>query len=223
MEDLIELIRASTSTVEALSNWLDVESLELDRVISDTAHRLTEHERALLVPHPGVFYGYHRTAFLSTPRPSSRVIAEVQATVLLGRLPEDAANEVLRARRTLGSVLLDVGATREFLSVSRGGRWDAGGNPIAFRSSFMFFMRGRPVAVVREDVHESTITLREKTQVGKHSKKHADAVDQAARAVAQLPKVTTPRGHVMQPTSGVERDLREAEIARHDAYGQPKK
>ena len=129
-------------------------------------HRLTQHERNLLVPHAGVFYGYHRSAFLRTPRPDSQVVAEVQATVLLGRLPEETAHEVLDARRTLGSILLEAGAAREFLSVSHGGRWDAGGNPIAFRSSFMFFLHGRPVAIVREDVHESTVTLRKKVHNG---------------------------------------------------------
>lgn len=159
-------VRTASSTVSALSEWLGVASLELDRVTDDTTHRLTQHERNLLVPHAGVFYGYHRSAFLRTPQPDSRVVAEVQATVLLGRLPEEIAHEVLDARRTLGSILLEVGAAREFLSVSHGGRWDAGGNPIAFRSSFMFFLHGRPVAIVREDVHESTVTLRKKVHNG---------------------------------------------------------
>lgn len=59
--------------------------------------------------------------------------------------------------------------------------------------------------------------------MGKHTKKHADAVDQAAQAAAQLRKVTPPSGHVMQPTSGVERDLRATEAAAHDAYGQSTK
>ena len=158
MEDLIKLIRTAPSTTDALASWLEVETLELDRVLSDTAHRLTQRERDLLVPHPGVFYGYHRTALLRTPTPDSRVVASVEATVMLDRLTHDDAATVIEARRTLGSVLLELGARREFLSVSRGGRTDVAGNPIAFRTSFMFVLNGRSVAVVREDVHEDIIT-----------------------------------------------------------------
>lgn len=157
MEDLIELIRTSPSTVSALSEWLGVETLELDHVMSDTAHRLTHHERDLLAVHPGLLFGYHRSAHLRTPMPSRRVVASVEATVLLDRLTHDDASEVLAARRTLGSLLIELGARREFLSVSRGGRSDAAGNPIAFRSSFMFVLNGRSVAVVREDVYASTV------------------------------------------------------------------
>lgn len=158
MEELIALIRSAPSTVTALSAWLDVETLELDRVLGSTSHRLTQHERDLLVPHPGVFYGYHRTALIRTCTPDSRVVASVEATVLLGRLPDDAASEILRERRTLGFVLLERGARREFLSVSRGGRSDVAGNPIAFRTSFLFTLNDRPVAIVREDVYEDIIT-----------------------------------------------------------------
>lgn len=56
--------------------------------------------------------------------------------------------------------------------------------------------------------------------MGKHSKTHTAAVDAAAQAAEQLGKVTPPRGHVMQPTSGVERDLRATEVATHEAYGR---
>lgn len=166
MEDLIELIRTSPSTVNALSGWLDVETLELDRVLSNTAHRLTQHERDLLVVHPGVLFGYHRSALLRTPMPSSRVVASVEATVTLDRLPYDEASEVLAANRTLGAVLLELGARREFLSVQRGGRSDVAGNPIAFRTSFAFVLHGRSVAVVREDIYESTIKFGRQLRTG---------------------------------------------------------
>lgn len=166
MEDVIELIRTSPSTVDALAGWLGVETLELDRVLSDTAHRLTQRERDLLVVHPGVFFGYHRSALLRTSMPSSRVVASVEATVTLDRLTHDDAAEVLAARRTLGSILLGLGANRRFLSVERGGRSDVAGNPVAFRTSFMFRLNGRPVAVVHEDVYESTIEFGRQLRTG---------------------------------------------------------
>lgn len=158
MEELITLIRSAPSTVTALSAWLDVETLELDQVLSDTRHQLSEHEHNVMLPHPGVLHGYHRTALLRTPMPSRRVVASVSATVLLDRLPASTARDVLLERRTLGSILLDVGARREFLAVSRGGRSDAAGNPIAFRTSFTFVSNDHVVALVREDVYESIIT-----------------------------------------------------------------
>lgn len=165
MEDLIELICASSSTVDALSTWLGVDTLELDRTLSDTAHRLTPRERDILTVHPGVFFSYHRSAFLRTPVPSSRVVASVDATVTLDRLTHDDATEVLAARRTLGSLLLGLGARRQLLSVEHGGRSDAVGNPIAFRTSFVFWLNGRPVAIVREDVYESTVKLGDKLHI----------------------------------------------------------
>lgn len=157
IDDLLHFIRSGPTTVGALSDWLGVETLELDRVLSNTAHRLTQHERAILLPHPGVFYGYHRTALLRTPEPSSRVVASVDATVLLGNLPKDTAHEIIYERRTLGSVLLEIDARREFLSASRGGRSDAAGNPIALRTSFVFTWRDEPIALVREDIYEDII------------------------------------------------------------------
>jgi hypothetical protein len=156
--DLLTELRTTSSFVTTFARHLGVETLELDRVTANTGHRLTERERAVLEPHPGTLFGYRRSACLRTPRPVSRVVAWVEVTALLGRVPRSAAEDVLRANRTLGSILTELGATREFVDVRVGGRYDAAGEPIAFRLEAVLKLLGQPVALVREDVYQDVVS-----------------------------------------------------------------
>lgn len=160
---LLERMRKTTSAVETLSEWLGVTHLVLDRVTATTHYRLGDVNRALLEPHPGVFYGYRRTALLRTPD-RWEAVASVEAVVLTSRLPRHAVRHVLDAERTLGSVLLELGARREFIRSTVGGRTDAAGRPVGLRVEAKFLLDGpdgpEPVALVREDVYEDVIRAR---------------------------------------------------------------
>lgn len=154
--ELLERMRDADSAVAALSNWLGVTHLVLDRVTANTNFRLGEVNRLLLQPHPGVLYGYQRTALLRTPI-TDESIASVEAIVLTARLPRNAAQLVLDARHTLGSILRGIGARREFIRATIGGRTDEVGRPVGLRVEARFVLEDEPIALVREDVYEDVI------------------------------------------------------------------
>lgn len=154
--ELLERMRDTTSAVRTLADWVGVHTLVLDRVTATVNYRLGDVNRDLLRPHPGVFYGYRRTALLRTPN-SWEAIASVEAVVLTSRLPEYAAHQVIAAEYTLGGVLRSIGARREFIRSTIGGRTDAAGRPVGLRVEARFVLDGEPVALVREDVYEDVI------------------------------------------------------------------
>lgn len=156
-DELLAHMRDTTSAVRTLSDWIDVDWLLLDRVQATANHRLGDIERELLNPHPGVFYAYRRTALLRIPAPRWESIASVEAVVLTSRLPADVVPLVLNAELTLGTVLHDIGARREFIRGTIGGRTDEAGRPVGLRVEARFVLDDEPVALVREDVYEDVI------------------------------------------------------------------
>lgn len=161
---LLQRMRDTESAVQTLSSWMGVTHLVLDRVTANAHYRLGEVNRTLLEPHPGVFYGYQRTALLRTPD-TWEAVASVEAVVLTSRLPEHAVARVIDAEYPLGSILITLGARREFLRSTIGGRTDSAGRPVGLRVEARFLLDGEPIALVREDVYEDVIRDRRARQV----------------------------------------------------------
>lgn len=163
-QELLERMQDTASAVDTLADWVGVNTLVLDRVTATTNYHLGEVNRTLLRPHPGVLYGYRRTALLRTPE-TWEAVASVEAVVLTSRLPRHAVGYVIDAKSTLGSVLRELGAHREFIRSTVGGRTDAAGRPVGLRVEARFLLNGpdgpEPVALVREDVYEDVIRARD--------------------------------------------------------------
>lgn len=156
-DELLARLRETTSATATLARWVGVDSLSLDRVTAETNYRLSERDRELLDPHPGVFYGYRRTALLCVPGPAWRSVASVSAVVLTSRLSPAFAQLVLAADAPLGGIMLAAGAWREFIRATRGGRTDESGRAVGLRVEARFVLDGESVALVREDVYEDVI------------------------------------------------------------------
>lgn len=158
--ELLDRLRVTSSATQTLAEWLGVSTLELYDVEADPRYALSDIDVKMLDPHPGVLHSYRRSAILRAPSPVCVTAARVTAIVLVSRLPAPLVNEVYRAKWTLGSILTGVGARREFIRVTHGGRTDESGSPIAFRVEAKFTLDGEGVALVREDVYEDVLGRR---------------------------------------------------------------
>lgn len=151
---LLDALKTTPSATATLAAHLRVPDLDLTDVHAVPTHLLTDRERKVLDPYPGVVNGYHRDAVLRTPAPGSRPVAWVRATVLTSALPRPVAQRVVDARETLGAVLIEAGAVRRSLDVWRDLREDFSGEPVGLVSEAVFRLAGTPVAYVREEVYE---------------------------------------------------------------------
>lgn len=156
-DELLGHMWRTRSATTTLAEWVGADTLTLDRVESSTNYRLSDRDRDLLDPHPGVFYGYRRSGLLCVPAPSWEPVAAVNAVVLTSRLPAELVTQVLDESITLGRILASGGARREFMGATRGGRTDESGRPIGLRVEARFVLDGEAVALVREDVYDDVI------------------------------------------------------------------
>lgn len=150
---LLHALQTTTSATTTLAAHVGVPFLELDRQHVHPRHRITDRERALLNPHPGVYYAHHRDGFLRTPRPSWRPVAWVSATVLTGALPAGVAQRIVDGREPLGPLLIGAGAVRASLWARHESREDFSGEKVFMVSESRWTLDGLSVAVAREEVY----------------------------------------------------------------------
>lgn len=143
MPNLMNQLNGCPSFAAVLAAWCGVPRLELQVTGSTTT------KPSRLRPQ----ITYTRTGLLRLPSPSSRPVAQVEASVTLELLPLDVVAEITAGKRLLGEILIKAGATRKTTTVRKVSREDESGEKIHVRVLANFKLEGQVVATVTEDVY----------------------------------------------------------------------